>query len=116
MDYRQYIPNDRPEVVKLCDKFKIEFPDNSLVFVAFNPHKHKIEGLIGLQGNIYIEPFISNNNSLVAVKLYKKIVDFIKHKNIKSVRCICSPRYKKLFEKAGFNQVNEDKIIMEKVF
>ena len=110
MNYRYYITEDLEQIEKLCDKHKIEVPKQSMVFVADNG---KIHGFIGIKGEVFIEPLISEN-PLVTGNLFNKVIKHLKQRGVKKVRCICDSQNSKLFEKIGFNIIENDKVIMER--
>ena len=85
MNYRYYLPEDKEQVEKLCDKYKIEVPKQSMVFVAAN---EKIHGFIGIKGEVFIEPLISEN-PLVTGNLFERAIKHLKLRGVKRIRCVC---------------------------
>lgn len=113
MIYREYIEQTDYEQVKaLCDKHGLPFPHNTTLRVAVN-ESGKIEGLLGTQIRVFIEPLISEN-PIAAVRLYEQAVQVIKKIGANSIRCICNSEKKGLYEKVGFNQIENNKILMQK--
>lgn len=112
MIYRNYIPEDKDQVKALCDQHGIDLPERSMLFVAEDDNG-KIAGFSGIRGEIFLEPLISNN-PIAAVKLFEKTIKHFRDSGVNRVRCICKPERKELFEKVGFRQIEEDKILMEK--
>ena len=113
MKYRYYIPGDEEQVTDLCEKNRIAVPKDAMVIVA-EDDKGKIVGIAGLKLEAFFEPLISTN-SIVSAKLFLRIMgacrNLIKKDNVK---CVCDPKYEKLYNKAGFIRIEENKIIMEK--
>jgi len=113
MNYRFYLPEDYKQIERLCDKYKIKVPKKSTVYVAVNDDNNKICGFIGIKGDVFIEPLISEN-SLVTINLFNKAIRHLKNRDIRNIRCVCSKEKVKLFEKIGFKEIEQNKIIMEK--
>ena len=112
MIYRNYIAEDKKQIKELCEKYDIGLPERSMLFVAEDDND-KIVGFIGIKGEVFIEPLISEN-PVSAVKLFEKAIKHFKNSGIKTIRCICKKEFAETYKKAGFYQVEEEKILMEK--
>lgn len=112
MIYRNYIAEDKEQVLALCNKYGIDVPQKSMLFVA-EDDQGKIKGIIGVRGEVFIEPLISDN-PISAVKLYKEVIKYLKYGNVSRVRCICKEKFIKTYRKVGFEQIEKEKVIMEK--
>lgn len=113
--YRNYLPEDFEKIKAMCGQFNINVPMDAMVYVAVEDggEEEKLFGMIGIKGNIFIEPLIATN-PLVGRTLFNKALDSLIMRGLKTVRCICNKDKAKVFEKAGFKQIESDKIIMEK--
>lgn len=112
MMYRNYIAEDKDEVIALCNKHGIDVPENSMLFVA-EDENDKVVGICGIRAEFFIEPLISEN-PISAVKLFNKTIKHLQNSQIKRVRCICKEKFARTYEKVGFEQIEKHKIIMEK--
>jgi hypothetical protein len=113
MNYRPYKEDDFERLRQYCSYAGIALPDKgSHLYIAVDK-ENNICGIIGVKQEIFIEPLISDN-PLIANKLYEDIIRNIEISGFKKVRCICNPKFEKLFGKKGFRKIEENKIIMEK--
>lgn len=112
MIYRNYIPGDFEKVVEICKQHKIDVPLQSLVFVAVDDND-AIQGVAGIRHEVFLEPLISDN-PIVAGKLYKETLQYLKDKGIKNIKIYCDKSKVKQFEKVGFTQFEPDLIFMQK--
>lgn len=96
--------NDKQDIVDYCTANGFKFPESNCLYIS-RDNDGVINGLAGLEIVIKVEPFISDNPA-VSRKLYNKIMDVLKHQNVKKVECFTPdykmPKVKKLYEKLGF--------------
>lgn len=113
MNYRPYKEDDFEALRQYCAYAGISLPDSgSHLYIALDD-KNNITGIIGVKQEIFIEPLIADN-PLIGNKLYEDILRNLRISGFKKVRCICNPKFEKLFGKKGFKKIEESKIIMEK--
>lgn len=117
MIYRLYKPeSDFEQVLELCAKNGVAFPERGLVFVAFDEVKKKIVAVIGIKTDVYIEPLVIENNPVAGARLFAMAEGVLLKEKISEVRCITDEKYEELFNKAGFNCIESRKIIMQKKY
>lgn len=110
----RYLPEYFPQVETLCNKYGVNVPLSSDVWLAIDD-KNKVVALIGLRNVAFIEPLISEN-PLAGKKLYDKAEEFLKHNHHqKLIRCFTKSENEELFTKIGFKRSFNDYIIMEKI-
>ena len=112
INYRIYNPEtDKDELKRLCEKYNGDFPTTGLLLVAMDGDR--MIASIGLRAEYHIDTLIAEN-ALAGYRLFNKIEDIIAKEKIQRVQCVCEPKLKELYKKAGFQQVDAGKIILEK--
>lgn len=111
----RFIPEYRDQLEELCLKHKINIPYSSEVWMAVDENTNKLVGLIGIRSVAFIEPLISEN-PLAGKKLFDRAEKFFKENKVKVVRCFTKPEHEELFNKAGFEKVFPEEIILEKQY
>lgn len=111
--YRTAIPEDEEQIRALCHKNDIAFPANSYLIVA--EHGGTIVGIAGIKTELFFEPLISEN-PIAAVRLSERVEAAVKLSGAQRVRCLAKPNVVELFRKAGFETIENKKIIMEKEY
>jgi len=110
MKYQITNPNEK--ILEYCNKHNIKAPRKDIIISATDDEGN-ICGIIGLKVEYFIEPLIADSG-VIANNLFRMIDGCILIKGLKNVRCITDINYQKLFEKVGFNLIENNKLIMEK--
>jgi len=111
MKYRKYKQEDEFQVTLLCREYEIEVP-TGFILVA-EDDDGKIIGIISMKAEIFIEPLISKN-PMVTNKLFSMMEGILLRENIPEVKCICDKDKEDLFNRVGFEVVENNKLIMKK--
>lgn len=113
MKLREATLQDMPELKDMALKYEIDFPEDARILIAEND-EGEIKAFAALRPMVQITPFISEN-PLIGKKLFDHMQDYLQSFHYPMVQCFTDPENKDLFTKLGFQQVFDDKIIMEKI-
>ena len=113
MKYRSFQEKDFEDIKLLCEKNNIDLPyRNSFVIIAENENG-QIVGFGSIANLAFIEPLISDN-PVVAVNLYNQLLGVAMNQGIKEIFCYCNEKREELYNKAGFEKSQAEKILMRK--
>ncbi len=112
MNYRAAKPEDLESVIAFCAKHDLSVSLNSTIWLA--EHEGEIKAVIAARPVMFIEP-LAADNPVAGLNLVDKMEELIKKIHVPVIRVICKPERKELFGKAGYHQVFENNIVMEKV-
>jgi len=117
ISYRLYKKEDFPDVARFCKEHDYQplvlFNPRATVMIAVNTETGSIEGIAGIKIEAFFEPLISDN-PIVAVGLQQRIEGLAIGSRYENIRCVCGKEKQKLYEKAGYELLEDNKIIMEK--
>ena len=116
MKYRKADVKDDQQIEALCKKNLIDKPSPGTFIVVAEDDEKNIIAFIGVKKETYIEPYVCNNNPLVANNLFRYAEGVIMGNGIESYRCICDPKHEELFNRVGLVTIESQKLIMEKEF
>ena len=117
IQYRLYKQTDFPDVARYCKEHNFQplilMNPRASVMIAINTETNEVVGLAGIKVEAFFEPLISDN-PLVALGLQQRIEGLAIGSKYENLRCVCNKERQKLFEKAGYELLEDNKIIMEK--
>lgn len=112
MIIRYYKKEDEQQIQELAKKHNILLPDEGMMMIA-EDSDGKIVGILNLRQVAMIEPLIADN-PMAGRKMLDEMVMFLKTTRQSIVRAIVGDEVRDLALKDGFEQVFENKHIIEK--
>lgn len=118
--YRNYNhEKDYEKVKELCSKHSLAFPYNNKHLIVAENEQGQIVGVGGIRIDFVFNPLIAENNPLVANNIGRMIEGVAIVNGIKRLRAeVDSDNVKHIqqLEKDGYEIVENNKIILEKIF
>lgn len=111
--YRLLLQDEYGKILPLFKKAGIEISSYHRLFVA--EKDGEIIGCCGLRNQVFIEPLVAEN-AVIGNGVLSRAEGYLIGEGVDFSRCITEQKNKKLFEKYGFEEIEPNKIIMEKFY